>query len=132
MAQLRIICLCALATVTVAGCGTGTKPLAGTATAGAKPLGRGRIDDPRTSHVTCLRQAHIRVVEVGRSDLQIDSPPGGPTVTFLPTPGAAQQAQMGGTVQGAEVIGSALLYPRQASDQELKVIEDCLAVGVSG
>ena len=132
MPRLTIICVCALASVALAGCSTGTKPLAGTRTVGAAPLGRGRIDDPRTAHVKCLEQSHIRVVEVGRTDLQIDSPPGGPTVTFLPTPGAAQQAQIGGTVQGAEVIGSALLYPNQASDRELKVIEDCLAEGVSG
>jgi hypothetical protein len=132
MLQLRMICVCVLATVTVAGCSTGTKPLAGTRTVGATPLGHGRIDDPRTTHVKCLEQAHIPVVEIGRTDLQIDSPPGGPTVSFLPTPGAAQQAQIGGTVQGAEVIGSALLYPNQASDEELKVIEGCLAEGVSG
>jgi hypothetical protein len=30
------------------------------------------------------------------------------------------------------VIGSALLYPHQASDSELKKIEDCLAQGVKG
>jgi hypothetical protein len=30
------------------------------------------------------------------------------------------------------VIGSALLYPNQASDAELNQIETCLAQGVSG
>lgn len=132
MSRVPIICLAVVASATVAGCSTGTKPLAGTRAVTAAPLGRGRIDDPRTMHFKCIQQKHIPVVKVGRTDLQIGTAPGGPRVTFLPTPGAAQQAQIGGTVEGAEVIGSALLYPNAASDAELKVIEDCLAEGVSG
>ncbi len=34
--------------------------------------------------------------------------------------------------QGAEVIGSALLYPNAASDSELSKVEACIAQGVSG
>ncbi len=79
----------------------------------------------------CLRQHHVPVIEVGGTGLQIGFA-GGPTVTFEPTPGAAQGDQIRNRAQGAEVIGSALLYPNQASDAELTTIEQCLAVGVSG
>jgi hypothetical protein len=71
------------------------------------------------------------VVEVGADGLQIGALPSGPTVQFLATIGGAQAAQIDGRAQGAEVIGTALLYPN-ASDSELKMIEDCVAQGVSG
>jgi hypothetical protein len=98
---------------------------------------RGRVDDPRTTqtnHVKCLRDKHLSVQEVGRTGLQIGAAPAGPRVVFAPTPGAAQYDQMSGNsaYQGAEVIGSALLYPNQGSESELNTVEDCLAKGVTG
>jgi hypothetical protein len=90
------------------------------------------VDDPRTKHLNCLIQHHLSVVKVGQTGLQVGAAPNGPTVTFAPTPGAAQEAQISGQVQAAEVIGSALVYPNRASDQELQVVESCLAQGVSG
>jgi hypothetical protein len=74
----------------------------------------------------------VPVVKVGQTGLQIGTLPSGPTVTFAPTPGAAQREQIEGQVENAEVIGSALLSPNAATDKQLKVIEDCLAQGVSG
>ena len=56
----------------------------------------------------------------------------GPPFQFTPTPGAAQDQQISGHTPGAEVIGSALLYPGTAPDSELQPIEDCLAQGVKG
>jgi len=79
----------------------------------------------------CLRAHHLPVVEVGTDNLQVGQLPTGPTVRFVPTSGVAQAAQIEGQAQGAEVVGSALVYPNQASDSELKVIEDCVAQGVS-
>jgi hypothetical protein len=105
---------------------------AGTISPNATSEGHARIDDPRTKHVACLRQHRLPVIEVGRTWLQVGSAPAGPRVQFEPTAGAAQESQITGSVPGAEVIGSALLFPDQASDQELKVVEDCLAQGVSG
>jgi hypothetical protein len=90
------------------------------------------IDDPRTKHMKCLQQHHLPVARFGTTGMQIGPPPAGPTVTFEPTPGAAQEQQIKGEAQGAMVIGSALLYPNQASDKELNVVEDCLALGVTG
>ncbi len=114
-----------MAAIILCGCGATVKP----------PQGRGQIDDPRTTktnHVACLEQDHLPVQKVGLTGLQIGPLPGGPTVSFQPTDGAAQADQIEGAAQGAEVIGSALLYPHQASDGELQMIEDCLSVGVSG
>jgi hypothetical protein len=71
------------------------------------------------------------VTEVGATDLRIGQLPAGATVHFTPSPGAAQTAQLEGQGQGAEVIGSALVYPNQAADSELGAIENCVAKGVN-
>ena len=110
------------------GCSSAVKP----------SQGRGKVDDPRTysaaNHLKCLLAHRLPAQKVGRVGLQIGPLPRGPTVHFLPSPGAAQAAQMEGSAgyQGAEVIGSALLYPNQAPDGELSQIESCLSSGVSG
>jgi hypothetical protein len=132
MSLAKLAGACALLALVVSACGTSSKPLAGSSGVVAKRAGRGVVDDPRTKHLTCLRQHHIQAVKVGQTMLQIGTPPSGPSVVFAPTPGAAQREQIVGQVENAEVIGSALLTPNQASDDELKVVEDCLAQGVSG
>jgi hypothetical protein len=132
MSSVKIAAACGLAAVVLAGCGSSAKPEAGSVATPRPPYGRGKIDDTRTTHVTCMRDDGLPVVEVGQTGVQVGSPPAGPTIQFLPTPGAAQQAQISGQVQGAEVIGSAVLYPNQSSDGELTKVEDCLAVGVQG
>jgi hypothetical protein len=113
-----------LATIALAGCGAvKVQPTAG----------RGQIDSQATmnpNHLACLQRAHLPVTVVNREVLQIGSLPTGPTVVFTPTPSSAQDAQISGQAQGAEAIGSALLWVHQGSDQELKEIENCLAVGV--
>jgi hypothetical protein len=126
---------CVLAAVVLSACGTAAKPIAGSPGILHNPGTHGVIDDPRTGqsdHVTCLRDDHLPVTEVGLTDLRIGTAAGDPTVHFAPTPGEAQGLQIDGRAQSAEVIGSALLYPHQASDSELKKIEDCLAQGVKG
>jgi hypothetical protein len=128
----------ALAVVALAACGTTTKPLAGTPGLAHAPGFRGKLDDPRTSvhnHLACLQQARLPVTDVtisGDPGLQIGAPPAGPTVQFLASPGAAQYAQISGSLQAAEVIRSSLLFPNGGSDAELSKIESCLAVGVTG
>lgn len=132
MSSVKFAAACGLAAVALAGCGSSAKPEAGAAGTSPPPYGRGKVDDPRSAHVTCIRSDGLSVVEVGQSGVQVGSPPAGPSIQFLPTPGAAQQAQMSGQAQGAEVIGSSLLYPNQSADGELKKVEDCLALGVQG
>jgi len=125
MPPVKMAVASSVAAVLLCGCGGSAKP----------PQGHGKIDDQRIDNpnrVACLVQHHVPVQLVGRTGLQIGPLPGGPSVWFQPTPGSAQAKQIYGDSQGAEAIGSALLYPHQAPDGELAAIEDCLSVGVSG
>ena len=128
------LCL-ALTAVAVAGCG-GAVRVQPTTPAGSTTLAsRGKIDSPLTdihNHLGCLQANHLPVQVVSPTKLQIGAAPGGPTVVFTPTAGAAQAQQIDGNAQGAEVIGPALLYPNQGSPGELSQIEDCLGQGVQG
>ncbi len=138
MPAAKLVPACVLVVLAVGACGGSVaNPVAGSDNVSK---GRGKLDNPRTNHpnhVTCLRQDHLPVVSItiyGRPGLQIGSPPDGPTVMFEPAAGIAQGDQMQGdrASQGAEVIGSALLYPNAASDRELSKVEACVAKGVSG
>jgi hypothetical protein len=132
MPSAKVAAACAFSVLALSACGTSKKPVAGTIPPTATSEGRAKIDDPRTKHVKCLEQQKIPVAEVSGSELQIGTPPSGPEVQFEPTPGAAQAAGYKGQVTGAEIIGSALLYPNRASDQLLQKDEDCMAQGVTG
>jgi hypothetical protein len=131
MSSAKLAIACGFVAVVLSACGATSNPEAGTISPTATTAGRARLDDPRTTHVKCLQQAKVPVTEVGRTWLQINAP-GSPKVQFASTPGAAQGLQIDSQVQGAEVIGSSLLYPEQASDQLLTTIENCLAQGVKG
>ncbi len=120
-----------LIAILLGGCGSAAKQPAGAVLAGSPRPSRGVIDDPRDSHLSCLKDAGLDAQKVGLTGLQF-SPPRGAAVDFLPTPGAAQQAAISGQAQAAEVIGAALVYPNSATDGDLQKIEDCLAVGVKG
>jgi hypothetical protein len=130
MSSVKLTLAIGLVAISLAACGSTAKPQAGTLNAAS--VNRKAVDDPRKTHVDCLRQEHIPVSEFDRTWLQVGAKPSGPTIHFAPTPGAAQEFQIDGQVQGAEVIGSALLYPNQASDALLQKVEDCIAKGVTG
>ena len=120
----------ALAAISLSACGTTAKPEAGAAE-GCTTVTHGGSTIRARRTCACLRDDHLPVTEFGHTDLQIGRARG-PTVHFTPTPGEAQEAQINGQVQSAEVIGSALLYPNQASDTLLQKIEDCLREGSHG
>ncbi len=130
MSAAKLALVAALAAVSLAACGTTAKPEAGTIKAAS--VDRRGVDDPRTTHVKCLESEHIPVTEFGHYWLQIGTRPSGPTVHFEATAGAAQEEQIDGQVESAEVIGAALLFPNQASDALLQKVEDCIAKGVTG
>jgi hypothetical protein len=130
MSSAKLALATGLAAISLSACGTAAKPEAGTLKAVTKT--HKGIDDPRKKHIQCLQQDHIPVTRVGSTGLQVGASPSGPTVTFTPTPGAAQESQIAGQAQGAEVIGSALLYPNQAPGELLTKVENCMAQGVSG
>jgi hypothetical protein len=132
MSSPKLALACLPAVLVLAACGTKSNPPAGSISQTATTAGHARLDDPRPKHVACLRDHNIPVQDVGQTGLQIGTPPTGPTVQFTPTPGAAQADQIRGRAPGAEVIGSALLYPNQAPDTLLSQVETCLAKGVKG
>jgi hypothetical protein len=130
MSSAKLVLVSVLAAVLLSACGIAAKPVVDSP--GAQIKAQNGIDDPRTAHIACLAQDHIPVTPFGRVWLQIGAKPSGPTVQFTPTPGIAQGAQISGRVESAEVIGSALLYPNQASDGLLAQVEACMAQGVKG
>jgi hypothetical protein len=137
MPSAKLAVAVGLTALSLSACGTTSKPEAGTAAAIAKS--HQGVDDPSTKHILCLQQEHIavspeQVTVAGQSlpGFQVGALPYGPTVSFEPTPGDAQGVQIHGQAQPAEVIGSALLYPNQASDSLLSKVESCVAQGVSG
>jgi len=131
MSSAKLAIACGFCALVLSACGATNNPEAGTISPTATTAGRAKLDDPRTMHVECLQQAKIPVTEVGKAWLQINAP-GSPKVLFASTPGGAQWLQIDSQVQGAEVIGSALLYPERASDSLLTTIENCLDQGVKG
>lgn len=97
------------------------------------PQGRGRVDDPVTAapdRLACLLSHHLAARRVGLDGIQIGVLPDGPTVQFVPSNSVAEALKVTGAVQGAEMIGNALVYPHQASDSELTQVEDCVAKGM--
>lgn len=130
MSSAKLVLLCLLASISLSACGIAAKPEVGSP--GAQVNSRKGIDDPRTAHADCLKADNIPFTEWGRNWMQIGTKPSGPTVEFAPTPGAAQEDQISGQVESAEVIGAALLYPNQASDSLLQKVETCVAKGVTG
>jgi hypothetical protein len=137
MPSAKLAVAIGLSALSLSACGMASKPEAGTPKAIAKSY-KG-LDDPRTKHIDCLLQEHIpvhleQITVAGKSlpGFQVGAAPSGPTVGFESTPGTAQGVQIQGESQGAEVIGAAVLYPNQASDQLLQKVESCVAKGVQG
>lgn len=119
----------------LSACGSTTKYVAGTPQAAAQA--KKGLNDPRKTHIQCLRADHVtdirKYVAPGHHPaFQVGTRPSGPTVVFLPTPGAAQYVQIAGENQNAEVIGAAQVYPNQAPAKLAHEVESCVAVGVSG
>lgn len=124
MSPAKLALVCGLAAVALSACGTiQVKP--------QSIVSRGRVDSPSTvnpDHVQCLEAAGLPVRVLDAEDLAI----GSVRVHFDATSGAAQADQFENHEQGAEVIGSALVYPGNAGDSEMTKIEGCIAQGVKG
>jgi hypothetical protein len=137
MSSAKLAAALVLFALSLSACGISSKPEAGTPKAIAN--GHKGLDDPRAKHTACLQQAHIPFHDDQRTiagqvrwSFQVGTAPTGPTVIFEPTPGDAQGLQIQGEAQGAEIIGSAVVYPNQASDSLMSVVENCVGKGVSG
>jgi hypothetical protein len=136
MSSAKLAVACGLAAMSLSACGITAKPIAGTAGLTRHPGNHAKIDDPRPQHMSCIVADGLRAAPFtapgNRPAIQVGTLPTGPTVIFEPTPGAAQSAQIHGQAQAAEVIGSALVYPNQASDPVAAKVEACVAQGVKG
>jgi hypothetical protein len=137
MPSAKLAAAILVSALSLSACGISSKPEAGTPKAIAN--GHKGLDDPRSKHTACLEQARVAfhleyrtVAGKALPSFQVSTAPAGPTVIFEPTPGDAQGVQIQGEAQGAEVIGSALVYPNQAPDSLMSVVENCVGQGVKG
>ena len=124
-------------TVGVSACGIQAKPTAGTVHLNRVPGNHSLVSDPRQPYLNCLRGAGLTLTKFDDGtqqlrSLQVNARPSGPTIVFEPTPGIAEGDQMKGQEEGAEVIGSALIYPNRAPDSLMQTVEACLAINVKG
>ena len=83
-------------------------------------------NDKRAVAIDCItNEAGLPAQPTGEKSIQIDGP-GGPRVEFFLSTGEAESQQFKGAAQGAEQVGSTLLFVGQAGDEELEKIEECL------
>ena len=138
MPAVKVAAACGFVALLVSACGVPPKPEAGSASLRKHAPGfYGHMDDPRIKHVKCLRADKLPIRQYTTAQgqypaIQVGSLPNGPTIVFYPTPGKAQALQIEGQDEGAEAIGSALLFPNGASNAELTKVEACTTIGVSG
>jgi hypothetical protein len=140
MSSAKIAAACGLIAMSLSGCGLVSKPEAGSMQAAT--VAHQEKADPRTRHAKCLKADHIPYTEgivknswtspAGDPTIQIGTAPSGPLAVFAATPGAAQNVQIQGQAQGAMVIGSALVFPHDASGALMKKVDACMTEGVSG
>jgi hypothetical protein len=136
-AKLAAACGLIAVALVVSACGIQPKPAAGTPHPSGYPGSHSFVNDSRKPYLHCLRDAGFTVTKFDYGtqklrSIQIDSVPSGPTIVFEPTPGIAEGDQMKGEVESAEVIGSALIYPHQATDKLMRKVEACLTINVKG
>jgi hypothetical protein len=136
-AKLAAACGLVAVALIVSACGIQAKPVAGTVHLNRVAGNHDYVSDPRTRYLSCLHHDHFKVTkfDLGRQkfrSLQINSKPSGPTIVFQATPGLAEGDQILGQDAGAEVIGSAQVYPNHATNKLMKKVETCLTIKVFG
>ena len=104
---------CALALA--AGCGSDDKPI---------PAGVDK-NDKRAVALACIKADGLDARLSGDKAIDVDGREGA-RIEFLLSSGEAEGRQFLGGAQGAEQIGSALLFVNAASEEDLKKIETCL------
>jgi hypothetical protein len=85
-------------------------------------------NDQRGVALYCLTEIKgLDAEESGEAAIQVgDDPESSPLIEFFVTSGEAEGRQFNGNAQGAEHIGNTLLFVRDADDELLDEIEDCL------
>ena len=99
------------------GCGSSNEP----------PGDEVDINDKRAVALRCItEQEGLEARLVGEKSIQVGGPSGARVEFFFST-GEAESLQFKGQAQGAEHIGSSLLFVNQAPDEELEKLERCLS-----
>jgi hypothetical protein len=112
---LTLLSVCVLA-VAAAGCGS-DEPITGD-----EP----DPNDKRAVALDCFtNDAGLEAELVGEQSIQVEGP-GGPRVEFFVSSGEAEGQQFKGEAQGAEQVGTALLFVNDGSDEVLEALENCL------
>ncbi len=107
--------LAAIGLALLTGCGAGSS----TAQLGAAP-------DPRGPVLACLHQHAIAASAIGADQIAVVGGPAAPRIRFVAAPSVAETMELQAQAEGAERIGSALLYVNGGSDRQLQTLEDCL------
>jgi len=110
--SLALVCACLLGLV-AGGCG-----------AGSSSSGTANPNDKQEVTRACLEKEGFDAQSVGEA-IQIEGP-NGPRVEFNISGGESETRTFKGEAQGAEQIGSTLLFVGPANDDELKKIETCV------
>jgi hypothetical protein len=117
--------LCAAVMAVASGCGdsAGPPPSSGRAAAPPPPAD----EDKRGIALACIRDRHgIEARPVGAKDIQVGPGEEGPRIVFFQSSLEAEARQFDGGGEGAEQIGAALLFVREAPEQQLIDLEECL------
>ncbi len=85
-------------------------------------------NDKRATALACLtEEKQIDARPMGRDSIQVGAGESGPRVRFFLTGGEAEAEQFKGRAEGSEHIGSALLFSRNGSEEQLQQVEECLS-----
>jgi hypothetical protein len=91
--------------------------------AGAEPA----ADDKRGIALACIRDEQgIDAQPIGDKGIQVGPGTEGPRIDFFQSSLEAEGEQFEGRAEGAEQIGAALLFIRDAPEEQLIAIEECL------
>lgn len=86
--------------------------------------------DKRALAMNCLEEANVSARLEGREgeeEIVIGEGEDAPRIKFFLTAGESEAAHFEGRGEGAEQIGSALLYVGNGDDELLETVENCLA-----
>ncbi len=116
--------LCAALVAFASGCGDSAGPPPSSRPAATAPPAS---EDKRGIALACIRDGHgIDARPIGAKDIQIGQGEEGPRIVFFQSSLEAEARQFEGGAEGAEQIGAALLYVREAPEQQLIELEECL------
>lgn len=84
-------------------------------------------NDERALTLDCITRVRgIEATLEGEDFIQVGAAPDGPRIEFVQFSGEAEGRQLEGDAEGAEQIGSALLFVNGGSDRLLDELEHCL------